>query len=44
MAEYKKSGKCRMLIVTGCLVQRYGEDLRAEIPEIDLLMGVASYE
>ena len=44
MAEYKKSGKCRMLIVTGCLVQRYGEELRAEIPEIDLLMGVASYE
>ena len=44
MAEYKSSGRCRMLIVTGCLVQRYGEELRAEIPEIDLLMGVASYE
>ncbi len=44
MAEYKKSGRSRMLVVTGCLVQRYGEDLRAEIPEIDLLMGVASYE
>lgn len=44
MAEYKKSGRCQMLVVTGCLVQRYGEDLRAEIPEIDLLMGVASYE
>ena len=44
MAEYKETGKCRLLVVTGCLAQRYADELRAEIPEIDLLMGVASYE
>ena len=44
MAEYKKTGACRLLVVTGCLVQRYAAELRCEIPEIDLLMGVAAYE
>ncbi|MBQ8954636.1 MAG: 30S ribosomal protein S12 methylthiotransferase RimO [Clostridia bacterium] len=44
MAEYKETGKCRLLVVTGCLAQRYAGDLVEEIPEIDLLMGVASYE
>ena len=44
MAEYKKTGACRLLVVTGCLVQRYAAELRSEIPEIDLLMGVAAYE
>ncbi|MBQ2955749.1 MAG: 30S ribosomal protein S12 methylthiotransferase RimO [Clostridia bacterium] len=43
MAEYKETGKLKTLIVTGCLVQRYGEDLKNEIPEIDILMGVAEY-
>ena len=43
MAEYKKTGKLKTLIVTGCLVQRYGEALKEEIPEIDILMGVAEY-
>jgi len=43
MAEYKKTGKLKTLIVTGCLVQRYGEELKEEIPEIDILMGVAEY-
>lgn len=43
MAEYKERGTCKLLVVTGCLVQRYGEELRDEIPEIDLLMGVSSY-
>ncbi len=43
MAEYKKSGKCRLLVVTGCLAQRYEEALKQEIPEIDLLMGVNQY-
>jgi len=44
MAEYKQTGRCRLLVVTGCLAQRYANDLLGEIPEIDLLMGVASYE
>ncbi len=43
MAEYKTTGKLKTLIVTGCLVQRYGEELKEEIPEIDILMGVAEY-
>ena len=44
MAKYKESGKCRLLVVTGCLAQRYEKDLMKEIPEIDLLMGVNQYE
>ena len=43
MAEYKKTGRCRLLVVTGCLAQRYEEALKEEIPEIDLLMGVNQY-
>lgn len=43
MAEYKSSGRCRLLAVTGCLAQRYEEDLLREIPEIDLLLGVNQY-
>ncbi len=44
MAEYKQTGRCRLLVVTGCLAQRYEESLMAEMPEIDLLMGVNQYE
>ena len=43
MAEYKKTGKCRLLVVTGCLAQRYEDELMKEIPEIDLLLGVNQY-
>ncbi len=43
MAEYKTSGRCRVLAVTGCLSQRYPGDLMKEIPEIDLLLGVNQY-
>ena len=43
MAEYKKTGRCRLLVVTGCLAQRYEEELLKEIPEIDLLLGVNQY-
>lgn len=43
MAEYKQTGNLKTLIVTGCLVQRYGDSLKEEIPEIDILMGVAEY-
>ena len=44
MARYKQIGKCRALVVTGCLAQRYEKDLMQEIPEIDLLMGVNQYQ
>lgn len=43
MAEYKRSHKCKMLIATGCLTQRYGEELLELMPEIDILMGVNDY-
>ncbi|NLG24452.1 MAG: 30S ribosomal protein S12 methylthiotransferase RimO [Clostridiales bacterium] len=44
MAEYKKGGKLKLLIATGCLMQRYGEELNAEMPEVDAFLGVAQYE
>lgn len=39
MAQHKKEGACRRLIVTGCLAERYREALQAEIPEIDAVLG-----
>ena len=42
-ALYKKQGKCQKLIVTGCLAQRYGNELLKEIPEIDSVVGVSRY-
>jgi len=44
MAQYKKSGSCRLLVVTGCLSERYREELKAEMPEVDLFLGVREYE
>lgn len=43
MAEYKESGSCRKLIVTGCLAERHPEELLKEIPEIDHLLGTKQY-
>ena len=43
MAQYKKSGACRLLVVTGCLSQRYPKELREELPEVDLFWGVKDY-
>ncbi|WP_343064240.1 30S ribosomal protein S12 methylthiotransferase RimO [Alkalicella caledoniensis] len=42
-AQYKKN-KCQVLIVTGCLVQRYKDELTGEIPEIDGIMGTGDYD
>ena len=39
MAEYKKTGRARRLIVAGCLVERYRHDIRAQIPEVDAVLG-----
>jgi ribosomal protein S12 methylthiotransferase len=39
MAEHKKNGACRTLIVTGCMAERYRDELRKEIPEIDAVLG-----
>ncbi len=43
MAEYKKK-KCKYIIATGCLVKRYKEELKKEIPEVDLWIGCNDYE
>jgi len=43
MANYKINYKCKLLIATGCLTQRYGEDLGKLIPEIDIMLGVNDY-
>ncbi|MFQ5482126.1 MAG: 30S ribosomal protein S12 methylthiotransferase RimO [Nitrospinaceae bacterium] len=43
MAAHKTSGRCRKLIVTGCLAERHPEELLREIPEIDHLLGVKQY-
>lgn len=44
MAEHKKQGTCKRLIVTGCLVERYRKELAAELPEIDALLGTNEVE
>ncbi len=43
MAQYKKNGSCKALIVTGCLAERYKEEILTEIPEVDALMGTSSF-
>ena len=44
MAEYKKSGQIKALIVTGCLAQRYKQEIIDEIEEVDAVLGTASYD
>ncbi len=44
MAEYKDAGTCRALLVTGCLAQRYQQEIRKEIPQVDAVLGTNSYE
>lgn len=44
MADYKENGKCKHLIVTGCLAKRYKEDILRDIPEVDLVIGVNEYK
>ena len=44
MAEHKKDGKCKALIVSGCLAHRYHDEIEKEIPEVDALLGTASYD
>ena len=44
MARLKEEGACRALIVTGCLAQRYKQEILDEIPEVDAILGTTSYE
>ena len=39
MAEFKKTGACKTLVVAGCLAERYRDELKAQIPEIDAILG-----
>ena len=43
MAELKKEGKLKKIIVTGCMAQRYKDDVLHELPEIDAVLGTGSY-
>lgn len=44
MAEYRKSGPCRALIVTGCLAERYRREILEEIEEVDAVIGTTAYD
>lgn len=43
MAEYKETGVCKALVVTGCLAQRYAKEIRKELPEVDAIVGTTAY-
>ena len=43
LAELKEQGKLKKLLVTGCLTQRYPDDIRTELPEVDGMLGTGSY-
>lgn len=44
MAEYRKAGSCKVLLVTGCLAQRYQEEIAVEIPQVDAVLGTTALE
>src|SRR5690606_8848031 len=44
MARHKDQGQCRRLVVTGCLAERYRDDLQTHIPEIDAVLGTGEVE
>ena len=44
LSHYKKEGRCRLLVVSGCLPQRYGKILEKELPEVDLFVGTGDFQ
>ncbi len=44
MAEYRQTGSCRALLVTGCMAQRYRQEILDELPEVDEVIGTMAYE
>lgn len=42
MSEYRKSGSCKALVVTGCMAERYRQEIQEEIPEVDAVLGTNS--
>ena len=43
MADLKENGKCKVLVASGCLSQRYSKELEQEMPEVDLFIGTGQY-
>lgn len=43
-ASYKQSGRCKAVIAAGCLAQRYGEEIRTALPEVDAILGINGYD
>lgn len=43
MAQFKEGGRCKALVVSGCLPQRYAKELEKEMPEVDLMIGTGQY-
>lgn len=44
MAEYKETGICKKLIVTGCLAERYSDEILKDLPEVDAILGTGDYD
>ena len=44
LSEQKRSGNCKVLVVTGCLAERYSKEIREEIPEVDAVVGTSAYD
>ena len=44
LAQQKRTGRCKKLVVTGCLVQRHAEELAGELPEVDHFLGTGAYQ
>ncbi len=44
MAEYRRIGSCKVLLVTGCMAQRYQNEIRQEIPEVDVVLGTTAFD
>ncbi len=44
LADWKREGRCKKLVVTGCLVQRHAEELSRELPEVDHFLGTGAYQ
>lgn len=44
LAEHKKTGRCKALVVTGCMAQRYTDEIFSELPEVDAIVGVGDFE
>jgi ribosomal protein S12 methylthiotransferase len=44
LAEYKKGGNCKRLVITGCLPERYREEILKSLPEVDVLLGTGAFD